>query len=115
MSGEHGAVCGVDLAKCGASQLEEGRANHPRALPPPVSTAQFAGARLVDVLAKCGASHLEEGGANHVHFVGLDEMLLEEGGANHVHFVGLDEMLASIPVDKAEARNGDVILAYDMN
>mmetsp|Transcript_9783 Transcript_9783/g.22769 ORF Transcript_9783/g.22769 Transcript_9783/m.22769 type:complete len:590 (+) Transcript_9783:181-1950(+) len=62
-----------------------------------VSTAQFAGARLVDVLAKCGASHLEE------------------GGANHVHFVGLDEMLASIPVDKAEARNGDVILAYDMN
>jgi hypothetical protein len=39
----------------------------------------------------------------------------EQLGIRHVHFIGADDMQASIPVRKALSRDGDVLLAYEMN
>jgi len=62
-----------------------------------VSTAKFGGVRLRDVLL----------------YAGLKDP--EAVGAEHVQFIAVDEMLASVPMDKAFALAGDVMLAYEMN
>ena len=68
-----------------------------------IGTAEFAGARLSDVLA----------------FAGLDGQQL--GDVEHIQFEGLDSDVtgtcygASIPVTKAMSELDEVILAYEMN
>ncbi len=62
-----------------------------------VSTARFGGVRLRDVLLACGLCDPDA------------------AGVEHVQFFASDDMRASIPVDKALAPHGDVILAYEMN
>lgn len=60
-----------------------------------MSTAQFTGVRLRDVL--------------------LDAGVVGDGRAAHVQFEGVDGTKASIPIEKAIAQHGDVLLAYEMN
>lgn len=62
-----------------------------------VSTARFGGVRLRDLLHECGLTDSDE------------------AGVRHVQFLASDDMRASIPVEKALAQHGDVILAYEMN
>lgn len=63
-----------------------------------ISTAEFVGVRLRDVLEHAGfpTDHWPE-------------------GIKHVQFLGADGYGASIPVDKATDKRGDVLLAYAMN
>eukprot|EP00911_Craspedida_sp_UC1_P002605 UC1_evm2s1928 len=66
-----------------------------------MSTAKFTGARLSDVLKAGGLT---------------DEQVAENLGAEHVQFFGADKPFdASIPMEKAMSRRGDVLLVYDMN
>lgn len=68
--------------------------------PEAVSTAQWTGVRLADVLADAGV----EEGAGHVEFIGLDQT---ERHGHQVSFGG------SVPLTKAVT--GDVLLAWEMN
>ncbi|KAL1970035.1 hypothetical protein VTN77DRAFT_6440 [Rasamsonia byssochlamydoides] len=63
-----------------------------------ISTAEFKGAKLRDVLADAGFP--------------VDDWDPDD---KHVEFVGSEAYAASIPVHKAVDRRGDVILAYEMN
>eukprot|EP00892_Ulva_mutabilis_P010675 jgi/Ulvmu1/7980/UM004_0213.1 len=66
-----------------------------------VSTAQWSGARLSDVLRDIGAAPGPD--AQHVQFVGLDcDMTGERYGA-------------SVPLEKALSDAGECVLAYEMN
>ena len=66
-----------------------------------ISTAEWGGVWLRDVLKLAGLEDMDDA-AN--------------AGALHVQFSGIDEPYdASIPIDKAIAKNGDVLLAYEMN
>jgi len=67
-----------------------------------ISTAKWSGPLLVDVLKAAGVSDQEA----------LD---LSAEGAEHVCFHGIDSMSASIPSHKLSSRQGDVILALEMN
>jgi len=64
-----------------------------------MSTAQWGGARLGDVLRS----------------LGVDEEYVETHGIKHVIFEGAEDMQASIPIRKALDRYGDTLLAYEMN
>jgi sulfite oxidase len=66
-----------------------------------VSTADWGGARLVDVLK----------------LAGFDDPIKaqEKQGMEHVRFFALDEMSASIGIEKAMNPYGDVIFCYEMN
>lgn len=64
-----------------------------------VSNAEWTGVRLRDVLADAGLA-----------VDGYDE---EE--AKHVQFQGMEAYGASIPIEKAVSRSGDVLLVYEMN
>eukprot|EP00921_Rhytidocystis_pertsovi_P014674 GHVQ01023652.1.p1 GENE.GHVQ01023652.1~~GHVQ01023652.1.p1 ORF type:complete len:663 (+),score=65.64 GHVQ01023652.1:365-2353(+) len=70
-----------------------------------IGTATWGGARLRDIFAYCGVTQESVGdlGIEHVHFEGLDQDPSAQPYA------------ASIPIDKAIHRDGDVILAYEMN
>ncbi|KAK5107703.1 hypothetical protein LTR62_000897 [Meristemomyces frigidus] len=63
-----------------------------------ISTATWTGVRLRDVLADVG-----------VDLQDPDENI------RHVQFIGAEAYGASIPVDKAIDRHGDVLLVYNMN
>jgi sulfite oxidase len=63
-----------------------------------ISSAEWEGVRLRDVLADAG----------------LDVLELPED-AQHAQFMGLEAYGASIPIDKAIDPRGDVILAFKMN
>ena len=66
-----------------------------------ISTAEFGGVWLRDVLRLAGVEDMDDA---------------VEVGARHVQFTALDKPYdASIPVDKAVSRRGDVLLAYEMN
>jgi sulfite oxidase len=66
-----------------------------------ISTAEFGGVWLRDVLRLAGVEDLEAA---------------EAMGAEHVRFEAIDEPYdASIPCAKALDRRGDVLLAYEMN
>lgn len=71
-----------------------------------ISTAKWSGVLLKDVFEAAG----------------IDEDAMEKAGVQHIVFEGYDkDMLtgttygSSIPIDKAMASRGDVILAYEMN
>jgi len=67
-----------------------------------ISTAEWAGAELRDVLAFAG--------------LGDESALIERAGVEHIQFDGNDKPYdASIPVDKALSKFGDVLVAYEMN
>jgi len=70
-----------------------------------ISTAQWKGARLRDVLIAAGVDE--------------DSVYSTDGDGSknvrHIHFIGADGMQASIPIKKALSRDGDVLLAYEMN
>ncbi|KAK9836142.1 hypothetical protein WJX81_004420 [Elliptochloris bilobata] len=69
-----------------------------------IGTAEFAGARLCDVLAYAGLSSSDGfGEVEHIQFEGLDS---DVSGTCYG---------ASIPVDKAVTPRDDVLLAYEMN
>lgn len=63
-----------------------------------ISTAEFTGVRLRDMLKQAGLS--------------VDDCPSE---IKHVHFMGAEGYGASIPIDKAVEKRGDVILAFEMN
>lgn len=63
-----------------------------------ISTAEWTGVRLRDVLADCG-----------VDVLGIPD------GVDHAQFSGSEAYGASIPIDKAIDPRGDVLLAYKMN
>lgn len=63
-----------------------------------ISTARWTGVKLRDVLADAGLDVLEP-----------DEEI------KHAQFVGAEAYGASIPIDKAVDRHGDVMLVYAMN
>jgi sulfite oxidase len=63
-----------------------------------MGNAEWTGVRLRDVLADAGLAVTD---------------LPEE--VSHVQFVGAEAYGASIPIDKAVAKNGDVLLVYAMN
>lgn len=63
-----------------------------------ISTAEFAGVRLRDILGDAGFP--------------VDEWPNE---VKHVQFTGAEAYGASIPIEKATDRRGDVLLAYQMN
>ena len=66
-----------------------------------ISTAEFGGVWLRDVLRLAGLEDMDDA---------------VEAGAQHVQFTALDKPYdASIPVEKAVSRQGDVLLAYEMN
>jgi len=67
-----------------------------------ISTAQWEGPRLLDVLRAAGVSSKE-----------LED--LEDQGVNHVCFRALDSVSASITAERATRRSADVILALKMN
>ena len=67
-----------------------------------IGTAVFGGVLLRDVLQQAGLDE-DETEAQHIQFEGLDA---EPGGSCYG---------ASIPLDKAVQRSGDVLLAYEMN
>jgi sulfite oxidase len=62
-----------------------------------ISTAEWSGALLRDVLQF------------------LDSGDYEEAGYSHVMFSALEGLQASVPLHKAISRRGDVLLAYEMN
>ncbi|KAK5074567.1 hypothetical protein PMZ80_011020 [Knufia obscura] len=64
-----------------------------------MSTAQFTGVRLQDVLADAGF-HAEDA---------------ENDDVKHVQFQGAEAYGSSIPIDKALSRHGDVLLVHKMN
>eukprot|EP00697_Spironema_sp_BW2_P009490 gnl/Spiro4/24429_TR12112_c0_g1_i1.p1 gnl/Spiro4/24429_TR12112_c0_g1~~gnl/Spiro4/24429_TR12112_c0_g1_i1.p1 ORF type:complete len:452 (-),score=144.86 gnl/Spiro4/24429_TR12112_c0_g1_i1:163-1518(-) len=65
-----------------------------------IGNGEWTGVRLRDVLL----------------YSGFTEEQLRSAGVRHVQFEGMDSPYgASIPLDKAVAADGDVILAYDMN
>lgn len=66
-----------------------------------ISTAKWTGVRLRDILES----------------VGITEDIIESDQCDikHVIFEGVDGMLASIPIDKAISRGGDVLMAFEMN
>ena len=68
-----------------------------------IGTAEFAGARLSDVLAHAGLDAETLGEVEHIQFEGLDS---DVSGTCYG---------ASIPVTKAVSRADEVILAYEMN
>lgn len=63
-----------------------------------ISTAEWTGVRLRDVLADCG----------------VDVTAIPDG-VEHAQFTGSEAYGASIPIDKALDPRGDVLLAYKMN
>lgn len=63
-----------------------------------IGTAEWTGVRLRDVLADCGVDVLDI-----------------PDGVKHAQFSGSEAYGASIPIDKAIDRRGDVLLAYKMN
>jgi len=63
-----------------------------------ISTAEWSGARLSDVLRSLGIADRAE-----------------ELGIEHVQFAAAEGMEASIPITKALFERGDVLLAYEMN
>lgn len=65
-----------------------------------ISTAEWTGVRLRDVLAASGVA---------------TEAQRASGAVAHVQFEGDDGTRASIPVEKAVSAMGDVVLAYEMN
>ena len=66
-----------------------------------ISTAEFGGVWLRDVLRLAGLEDMDDAA---------------EAGAKHVQFTALDKPYdASIPVEKAVSRRGDVLLAFEMN
>jgi sulfite oxidase len=69
-----------------------------------ISTAQFGGVRLKDVLTAHGLdANTEEQGIKHVHFKGLD---FDASGQRYE---------ASIPISKVIDGSSDVLLAWEMN
>ncbi len=66
-----------------------------------ISTAQWTGVRLADILEEAGLEDAIEA--------------QEKRGINHVRFYSLDGLMASIPIEKAVSPYGDVIIAYEMN
>ena len=64
-----------------------------------LSNATWTGVRLRDILADAGFPATEE----------------EEGDVQHVQFQGAEAYGASIPIDKAISRHGDVLLVHTMN
>lgn len=68
-----------------------------------IGTAEFAGARLSDVLAYAGLDGETLGEVEHIQFEGLDS---DVSGTCYG---------ASIPATKAVSRADEVILAYEMN
>ncbi len=68
-----------------------------------IGTAEFAGARLSDILAYAGLDAENLGEVEHIQFEGLDS---DVSGTCYG---------ASIPATKAVSRADDVILAYEMN
>lgn len=64
-----------------------------------ISNAMWTGVRLRDVLSDAGFSETEE----------------MEGDVKHVQFQGAEAYGASIPVEKALSRYGDVLLVHSMN
>ena len=67
-----------------------------------ISTAEWAGVRLKDVLEYLGID-LKNKDIKHVHFVGLDS---DPTGSTYG---------ASIPVEKVLNDNGDVLIAFQMD
>eukprot|EP00927_Polykrikos_kofoidii_P065494 TRINITY_DN61245_c0_g1_i1.p1 TRINITY_DN61245_c0_g1~~TRINITY_DN61245_c0_g1_i1.p1 ORF type:complete len:653 (+),score=104.92 TRINITY_DN61245_c0_g1_i1:90-2048(+) len=65
-----------------------------------MSTAEWGGVYLRDVLLHCAGISLEG---------------VEAIGIKHVVFHGIDDMQASIPIEKALSPYGDVLLAFEMN
>jgi sulfite oxidase len=63
-----------------------------------ISTAEWTGVRLRDVLADAG--------------VNVDDL---PDTVKHAQFMGAEAYGASIPIEKAVDRRGDTILAYEMN
>ena len=63
-----------------------------------ISTAEWTGIRLRDVLSDAGFS--------------VDEWLDD---VKHIQFTGTEAYSASIPVDKVGDRHGNVLLVYKMN
>mmetsp|Transcript_24856 Transcript_24856/g.40306 ORF Transcript_24856/g.40306 Transcript_24856/m.40306 type:complete len:574 (-) Transcript_24856:92-1813(-) len=67
-----------------------------------ISTGVWGGAMLRDVLAFAG--------------LGDESALIERAGVQHVQFEGNDKPYdASIPIDKALSKFGDVLVAYQLN
>ncbi|CAK9051833.1 Sulfite oxidase, partial [Durusdinium trenchii] len=67
-----------------------------------ISTAEWGGALLRDVLEFTG--------------FGDESALIERAGVEHICFEGNDKPYdASIPIDKALSKFGDVLVAYEMN
>lgn len=64
-----------------------------------LSTATFKGVRLRDILADAG----------------FDADDAENEDVKHVHFQGAEAYGASIPIEKATSRHGDVLVVYEMN
>ena len=63
-----------------------------------ISTAEWEGVKLLDVLADAGL-----------------DVKRPPPGAEHTHFVGHEAYGASIPIEKALDSRGDVLLAFNMN
>jgi DMSO/TMAO reductase YedYZ molybdopterin-dependent catalytic subunit len=76
-----------------------------------ISTAQWRGARLRDVLIAAGVDE-DSVYSTTSTTSGVDAALHESKRVKHVHFIGADGMQASIPIKKALSRDGDVLLAY---
>ena len=66
-----------------------------------ISTAEWTGVRLYDIMKSIGISY--------------DEDFLEENNITDVQFIASEGMEASVSSKKALSKNGDVILAYEMN
>lgn len=67
-----------------------------------ISTAEWTGVRLKDLLDYCGIN-LNDDRIKHVHFEGLDK---DPSGGVYA---------ASIPIEKVKQDNGDVMVAFKMN
>ena len=66
-----------------------------------ISTAKWKGALLRDLLIAAGVTE--------------EQVYAPNSPLKHVHFIGADSMQASIPMRKAFSREGDVLIAYEMN
>mmetsp|Transcript_14320 Transcript_14320/g.20988 ORF Transcript_14320/g.20988 Transcript_14320/m.20988 type:complete len:567 (-) Transcript_14320:444-2144(-) len=90
--------------QCGGNRRGEYNAIHKTAGTPwkqgAISTATWGGVLLRHVLMKAGFA---------------DEELAIHLGVQHVRFKSLDGFQASIDLEKAYSRYGDVLLAYEMN
>ena len=85
-----------------------------------ISTAKWKGVRLRDVLIAAGVTDTSNDDDE-------DEVEVEQGNVEksyrrsrsakikYVHFIGADNMQASIPIRKALSKEGDVLIAYEMN